>query len=198
MSFFFFFSCQTWEMRSLWNWSRLWSGKKGEEGGGRRKKKISQCVIKEWQLSQKKSWNFQKEHNPRPSLLHTPTRAVFVGCRDNNGSWRSRDRRLPTLTALRYVMNVWLRPPFSPPRSPPRTLLSTLHQYGATNVSCAAHEGVVWGSGAQKQHGLRCRFLFVSVQLAICEGVWCRLNQSTCDFPPCQGHVKVGISILSQ
>lgn len=102
-------------MRSLWNWSRLWSGKKGEEGGGRRKKKISQCVIKEWQLSQKKSWNFQKEHNPRPSLLHTPTRAVFVGCRDNNGSWRSRDRRLPTLTALRYVMNVWLRPPFSPP-----------------------------------------------------------------------------------
>lgn len=171
-------------------------GKKKRGGRGGRKEKISQCVIKEWQLSQKKSWNFQKEHNPRPSLLHTPTRAVFVGCRDNNGSWRSRDRRLPTLTALRYVMNVWL-----PPRSPPQTLLSTLHQYGAANVSCAVHEGSRTPCGGQVHKNNTvcietCRFLFVNVQLAICEGVWCRLNEITCEFPSCQGHVKVRISIL--
>lgn len=103
-------------MRSLWNWSRLWGGEKK-----------SQHVIKEWQFSQKKSWNFQKETQPCPSLLpsplHTPTHIVFVGCSDNNGSWRSRDRRLQTLTALCYVMNVWL------------PALSTLHQYGATNFT---------------------------------------------------------------
>lgn len=148
---FFVFPRQTREMRSLWNWSRLWSGKRERrDGGWGEGKKKSQCVIKEWQLSQKKSWNFQKEHNPRPSLLHTPTCAVFVGCRDNNGSWRSRDRRLPTLTALRYVMNVWLTPPSHPASSPPRPLLSTLHQYGAANSRGTSR--VLWakGSGAQK------------------------------------------------
>lgn len=193
----FFFPCQmTWEMRSLWNWSRLWSGKRERREGGEKNIYISQCVIKEWQLSQKKSWNFQKEHSPRPSLLHTPTCVVFVGCRDNNGSWRSRDRRLPTLTALRYVMNVWL-----PPHYPPQTLLSTLHQYGAANVSCAVHEGsrMLCGGQVHKNNKVwveTCRFLFVNMQLAICAGVWCRLNKFTCEFPSCQGHVKVQISIL--
>lgn len=82
--------------------------------------------------SHRKSAETSKETHPRPSLLHsplhTPTRTVFVGWGDNNGSWRSRDRRLQTLTALCYVMNVWLLPPPPPPHLP------TLHQYGATTL----------------------------------------------------------------
>lgn len=84
--------------------------------------KNNRRVIKDWQLSQKKNAETSKETQPRPSLLpsplHTPTHTVFVGWGDNNGSWRSRDRRLQTLTASCYVMNVWL-PPLPPPNITP-------------------------------------------------------------------------------
>lgn len=112
----------------LVNWCRLC----------KRRKKTKQCVIKDWQLSQKKCWNFQRNTTPSlsllPSPLHTPTHNVFASSGDNNGSWRSRDRRLQTLTALCYVMNVWL---------PSHLLLPTLHQYGATDfgfdIPCALY-----------------------------------------------------------
>lgn len=85
----------------------------GADCGGGKKKKIPACDQRVTALTEKEL-KLPKETQPRPALLpsplHTPTHTVFVGCSDNNGSWRSRDRRLQTLTALCYVMNVWLPP----------------------------------------------------------------------------------------
>lgn len=89
------------------------AGDKGLVKRKKKKKEKSQCVIKDWQLSEKKRWNFQKEHNTLPlslSPLHTHLRSPSLPAPgDNNGSWRRRCRRLRMLTAF-WVMSsrVWL------------------------------------------------------------------------------------------
>lgn len=66
--------------------------------------------------------------SPSHTYAHTPP---FAGLgADNNGSWRSRDRRLLTLTALCYATNVWL--------SPRPSLLSTLLTSRVLRVNRAA------------------------------------------------------------
>lgn len=111
----------------------------------KKKEKISQVWSKTDSSHRKKRWNFKKIHNPPStdsSLLHTPTHTVFAGWGDNNGSWRSRDRRLQTLTALCYVMNVWL-----PPHLP------TSHQYGATDFGLRHLMFSIWTQQQRQNDG---------------------------------------------
>lgn len=148
---------QSFLVRQHGRWGASETGADCGERGEKKKKKNPSVRSKSDSSHRKRAETTERNATPDP-LASTPTHTVFVGCSDNNGSWRSCDRRLKTLTASCYVMNVWL--PLSQRHT--NMVLPTSHVLRQNRAMCPTEtESCAWNL----------LFLFISMQLATCKHI---------------------------